>query len=182
VSFSNLSTACGARGAHRARSSCLAALFAVLLLDCASTPGETKSCTAIGCDDGFTVAFSPDSGWKPGAYRFIIDIDGQVTTCEGALPLQACSAGPSLTCTPASARISLGESGCALPPEQHGFSGLRVGGSPVQLVSVTIGQDARNLVQKTFTPTYETSQPNGEGCEPVCNSASDSLAIPGAAP
>lgn len=166
---------------HAARVACLTALLAVALVGCASNPGDQKGCTLLGCNDGFTVAFSPNSGWKPGTYRFVVDIDGQVTTCEGALPLPACAAGPSLKCTPAGGRISIGESGCALPAEQHGFSELRIGGAPVQRVSVTIGQDAQNLVQKTFTPAYATSQPNGEGCDPVCNSASDSLAIPGAA-
>jgi hypothetical protein len=161
---------------------CLAALLAVLPAACASSPGAGTpgGCTEIGCNDGFTVAFSPNSGWKPGTYRFIVDVDGQVTTCEGALPLRPCDAGPSLSCTPATDRISIGESGCALSPEQHGFSELRVGGPPAQRVSVTVGHDADNLVQKSFTPSYAISQPNGEGCDPGCNTASDSLAVPGA--
>ena len=159
----------------------LAALLASISGGCASSE-QPRVCTDIGCADGLQVAFSPNSGWQPGQYRFVIDVDGQVTTCEGSLPLRSCDAGPSLQCTPAGDRIGVGESGCALPPEQHGFSDLRVGGSPAQSVTVTVSRDGAELVKKTLAPEYKTSQPNGPGCEPVCHNASEALAIPGAAP
>jgi hypothetical protein len=150
---------------------------------CSGFPGAAGAgpaeCTDIACNDGFTVAFSPNSGWQAGSYRFTIDVDGAVTTCEGALPLRACNAGASLACSPASQRVGIGESGCALPVEQHAFSELAVTGQPAQRISVTIAKDGAPLVQKTFTPAYVTSQPNGEGCGPVCKSASDTLTVPG---
>jgi hypothetical protein len=86
-----------------------------------------------------------------------------------------------LQCTPAGERIGIGESGCALPAEQHGFSELRVGGAPATKVTITVSRDGNELVKKTLTPQYKTSQPNGPGCPPVCHNASDALTIPGAA-
>ena len=151
-------------------------------LGCASSSPPQTGCTEIGCNDGLTVTFAPNSGWAPGSYRFVIDIDGQVTTCEGSLPLKDCDAGPSLQCSPATERVRIGESGCALPPEQQGFSELQIGVPPAASVKITVSRDGAELVQKTLAPQYKTSRPNGPDCEPVCQSASESLMIPGATP
>lgn len=155
-----------------------ALLLAIVAPGCASPKPPPQACTEIGCSDGLTVALSPSSGWRAGMYRFEIDVDGQVTTCEGSLPLRACSAGPSLRCTPAGDRVSIGESGCALPPEQHGFSELRVGAPPARSVKVTVTRDGAKLVEQTLAPQYRTVQPNGPSCPPICRQASETLVIP----
>jgi hypothetical protein len=169
--------------ASSARSLALAGLFVSIPgLGCASSSPPQTGCTEIGCNDGLTVTFAPNSGWAPGSYRFVVDIDGQTTTCEGMLPLKDCDVGPSLQCSPASGRLGIGESGCALPPAQQGFSELHLGVPPAQSVTITVSRDGSELVQKTLTPQYKTSQPNGPNCEPVCQTASETLMIPGATP
>ena len=46
------------------------------------------------------------------------------------------------------------------------------------VVHVTIARDGTALTDRSFRPTYTTSQPNGPGCEPVCRQARDRLDVP----
>jgi hypothetical protein len=158
---------------------------AALLLFCACSKGQVdpaepggggKVCTEIGCIGGLRVELQPASGWAPGSYTFTFALDGAPVTCTGALPLQACDAGPSLTCD-VPGRVQIGESGCALPPEQHGFADIMVPGSPAKL-ELTITRDGQQLYAGGITPTYVESQPNGPGCEPICRGATAQIPLP----
>jgi hypothetical protein len=73
--------------------------------------------------------------------------------------------------------VQIGESGCALPPEQHGFSDITVRGEP-QAVKLKVLLDDKPLNAADVTPNYVTSQPNGPGCEPTCRNATSEIAIP----
>lgn len=133
-------------------------------------------CTEIGCQNGFQVELQPGSRWPAGRYRFDIEADGVAQQCEVTLPLQACDAGPSVRCSGA-ALASIGESGCALPPVEHGLSNLSFPSSPRQ-IRVRITRDGAALASGDFTPAYRRVQPNGPRCEPICDQASAALAIP----
>jgi hypothetical protein len=137
-------------------------------LGCASAP--PPSCTQIGCSDGLAVAFVPSSGWKPGHYKFEVNVDNELTLCEGNLPHASCDV-PSLTCSPTSGRVAIIESGCSLPPAQHGFSGMAVAGPPAKFVSIRATLDGAGLVDTQFVPAYQSVQPNGPSCPPVCMQA-----------
>lgn len=139
-------------------------------------PAGGKVCTQIGCIDGYRVELKKATPWTPGVYTFTADLDGKVIECKGSLPLQACEAGPSLSCTE-DGKLQIGESGCALPPAQQGFSDIMISGAP-QRVKLTIAQDDKPLYSGDLTPNYITSKPNGEGCEPTCNSAAGEVAVP----
>lgn len=139
-------------------------------------PGVQKVCTQIGCLDGYRLELKKATAWTPGAYTFTVELDGKAVECKGALPLQSCDAGPSLSCTE-DGKVQIGESGCALPPDQQGFSDIMIPGKP-QRVKLTIVQDDKPLHSADLTPNYVTSQPNGEGCEPTCNSAAGEIAVP----
>jgi hypothetical protein len=139
-------------------------------------PGGEKVCTMIGCIDGLRAELKKATPWQPGSYTFNFELDGESVECKGALPLKACEAGPSLSCS-ADAGVQIGESGCALPAAQHGFSDIQFSGSPKQ-VRLTISQDDKPLHSADLTPEYITSKPNGEGCEPTCRSARAEIAIP----
>lgn len=141
----------------------------------AGDPGG-KACTQIGCENGVRLTINKPTPWVAGAYAFNFELDGKAVECKGALPLQACEAGPSLSCT-ADAKVRIGESGCALPVAQHGFSDITIEGAP-QRVKVTVSRDGQEIGAADLTPNYMTSQPNGEGCEPICNNASGEVAIP----
>jgi len=169
------------------RSTLALAPFFVLVAACASPsteapppgnpePPSDRACTEIGCMNGFSVDLQSAGGWKPGRYRFEFDLDGTVTTCEATLPLRACDAGPSVTCSPNGA-VTIGESGCALPPEQHGFTVFTMLGMP-RSVKVRIARDGQTLAEQTSTPSYRKVQPNGEGCPPICEQGNEVLRVP----
>ena len=131
--------------------------------------------TALGCAEGLTVDFQATT-WAPGHYRFTVYLDGDTTVCEGDLPLGACDAGPSLRCSP-SATFQLGESGCALPPAQQGFSGLTVSRGPRRL-EVAVEGNGHVLAEQRFEPAYRTVHPNGEGYPPSCTQAHEAMKLP----
>lgn len=141
-----------------------------------SAGGGERACTKIGCENGVRMTLTKATPWVPGTYAFAFELDGEPVECKGALPLQACDAGPSLSCTP-DAVVQVGESGCALPPEQHGFSDITVRGEPKQ-VTLKILHDDKPLASADITPNFLTSQPNGPGCEPICKTASSEVAVP----
>lgn len=158
--------------------------LALLLLACSKgqvepptdAPDGPKVCTEIGCLDGLQIALKKETPWPAGAYTFDFTVDGAPVRCSGALPLGPCDAGPSLTCDVAE-RVVIGESGCALPAAEQGFSDVRVPGAPAE-VAVTITHEGAPLHQSTLKPTYVESRPNGPGCDPVCRSATAELALP----
>jgi hypothetical protein len=150
-------------------------LFAVasLPLAAAGCSDSPQACTEIGCTDGLTISFEKTSAtWEPGMYSVDIDADGKKITCTTQIPLVGSS--PS-SCNDAS--VLLGVSGSALPEAQHALSDLIFKNTPAK-VTVTMSRDGAMVITKDFAPTYKKSQPNGPGCEPICNNASDSLQVP----
>jgi hypothetical protein len=135
-----------------------------------SSGGE---CTAIGCVDGLSIALVAPGGWTPGSYVFTIVADGATQTCKGALPLPSCNT-PGLRCDNTLATI--GESGCALPSAEHSFADLRFASGPAK-VKVHIERDGSTLADDALEPTYQTSQPNGPNCGPICRQASASISL-----
>jgi hypothetical protein len=133
-----------------------------------------RACTTIGCANGLTLALEPNAGWPSGRYEFELVLDGRSATCTGALPLPTCDLGPALSCVGAAVRI--GESGCAMPPNTHGFSDVTLSDRPAR-VSIVIRHEGRELVRELLSPVYRRSQPNGPGCPPSCDSAHASLRV-----
>lgn len=158
------------------------ALVLVLTTACASKTdgggnGDSTSpgpvgCTEIGCQDGLLVQVTPSSGWPAGQYTYAIELDDQTITCTGTLPLPACGS-PGMTCDAEGVQIT--ESGCALPPEEQAFGDVNVPTQPTA-VSITIQHDGTEVASGSWTPEYETLQPNGPECEPTCSFASVELA------
>jgi hypothetical protein len=137
-----------------------------------STP-TGGGCTQIGCEDGLTIRVTPTDAWPHGAYRFVVEHDGATTTCEGVLPLPPCEQ-RAISCDAAEPTIV--ESGCALEPSAHAFGDIVFGTSPPS-VAVQVLLDDRSVGSGTWTPTYQTVQPNGPGCEPICTNAAVDLAL-----
>jgi hypothetical protein len=150
-----------------------ALLFCVAAQDCASAD-EPRACTALGCMNGFDLRFSPNAAWPAGAYRFELEADGVKQSCTGNVPFPACGS-RALTCTGGQI-AQIGESGCALPASDHGFSGLTFSGTPAR-IRVIVQREGRTLLDREFTPAYTTSRPNGPSCEPVCTNALDTAAV-----
>lgn len=133
-------------------------------------------CTEIGCVSGYNINVSPSSGWAMGAYTFELTIDGRKVTCQGAIPLKTCGE-QSFSCDADGVR--LGESGCALPPDQQGIATIAFEGFPLAL-SVRVLKNGTELTSSALEPKYAAGQPNGPGCDPICCSAAAELEILGA--
>jgi hypothetical protein len=156
------------------------ALLAALPACAAPSPGPQdpggKVCTQMGCIDGAHLNLAKVTPWTAGNYSFAVELDGTLVTCTGALPLPACEQGAALRCD-VEGKVQIGESGCALPPEQHGFSDIQISGDPAK-IKLTILREDQPLYSGELTPTYVTSRPNGPDCEPVCRGAQAEVALP----
>lgn len=136
---------------------------------------SAKACSEMGCDDGLAIELVRPSPWPAGAYRFTLSIDGKAVRCEGALPLPPCDSGPSFHCDDAS--LTIAESGCALPPGEHAITGLHSTLTEGSEASLLIEHEGSIQATAKLTPSFQTLQPNGPGCEPVCQSASLKLTL-----
>jgi hypothetical protein len=91
------------------------------------------------------------------------------------LPLPPCEKGAATVCK-GDVAVLVGERGCALDPAAHGFGPLTFKGAPAR-VRVAVRKGSAELGAATFTPTYRKVQPNGEGCGPVCQHATERLEL-----
>ncbi|MEJ7734183.1 MAG: hypothetical protein WKG00_33935 [Polyangiaceae bacterium] len=138
-------------------------------------PPAGGACTEMGCSGGFAVSLEPSSRWPAGDYRFEIEADGAAQVCEVTLPLRGCAAGPSVKCTGASLG-TIGESGCALDPKEHGLSSIQFRGNPLKM-KIGISRSGKALVAQELAPAYRWVQPNGAGCAPQCLQASSTIRV-----
>ncbi len=150
-------------------------VFALLAITCGGSGFGGQSCTEIGCSDGLTVVVPSDAEWPAGDYRFVVDVEGTTTTCSGSLPLPPCET-RAITCDREGV-VQITESGCALSAEQHAFGELHFLQGTPSSVRVEIYHQDRAVAQQSFTPTYQTVQPNGPGCGPICEQASVELPL-----
>lgn len=154
----------------------VASLALALALASISCSSEPRACTAIGCESGLRVQLEPTGGWPEGRYRFEIDADGAHATCTGSIPLPAC--GTSALACDRTDGFQIIESGCALAPSGQSFPVIRFD-AKLRPKTVTIGvlRNDASVGRMQFAPRFETVQPNGEGCEPVCEQASATLQL-----
>jgi hypothetical protein len=166
------------------RASLLAALVSALLVGLACSTQNpfdaSPTCTLIGCEDGYRVDLKPDSGWPAGEYRFLIDSDDAHVECRASVPLPACGVA-AVSCEPRGV-VTIAESGCALPANAQGFPRISFerGRRPrrVRLSIVrSVGGTERVIASTELLPRFETVQPNGPKCPPVCTQARDSLTV-----
>lgn len=149
----------------------LAGLF-TLLLAFSSPSYAQRACTEIGCNDGIDFTADPSFDWDNGQYEVHVAIDYKTVSCFGQLPLNACESGPTFKCD--DPEVTIMESGCALPRDQHGIAGIHVAAEPRKII-VRIARNYKTIVTRTIIPQYQTSRPNGRGCGPICRSASYDL-------
>lgn len=135
----------------------------------ANTARAEKACTQMWCQEGLTVNLKADT-WPAGSYEFVVRADDRTVTCKSSLPFKGCEG--NTVCD--GKGVMIGESGCALPPEAHGFYAIILPSIPDD-IKLTVTHESG----KTFS--YQTPVdkkcffPNGEGCDPkpCCSAASD---------
>lgn len=145
-------------------------IAATLLGACEEGTESEKACTTMGCSSGFTVALHAQE-WREGEYQVMITADDRTILCTAKLPLPKTF--PQSTCN--AADVMLGTSGSELPFTEQSLYEVRFSNTYPSKVTILVSRDSTKLAEKTFTPEYATSQPNGPGCEPTCTYASASL-------
>ncbi|PZQ47713.1 MAG: hypothetical protein DI551_02825 [Micavibrio aeruginosavorus] len=133
---------------------------------------QTRACTEMGCENGISFTVDPAQEWKNGQYEISLALDYKKVICRGELPLNACEDGPTFYCDDKD--VTIIESGCALPKDQHAIGGIKINEEPNKVI-VRVARNYRTMVTRTIVPQYQTLIPNGAGCGPVCRSASYDL-------
>ena len=141
----------------------------------ASIANVGRVCTQMGCLDGLHVELATTAGLGPGTYAIELEADAAKGSCEVTLPLPPCDKGSATVCK-GDVAVLVGERGCALDPAAHGFGPLTFKGAPAR-VRVVVRKGTAELGASTFTPTYRKVRPNGEGCGPVCQHATERLEL-----
>ncbi len=150
-----------------------AVALAVALL-CPAVPAAAEdaladriACPAIACVDGLTLDVPPERAWPAGDYVFKLSLDGKAMTCRGSLPFKVCDE-PGLVCDGEGAMIT--QSGCAMPPETHGFGSISIPSGPAQ-VAVNITHNGSVMLEKNYTPAYREASFGPAACNIRCRQA-----------
>mgnify|MGYP007090804393 CR=1 FL=1 len=133
---------------------------------------QERMCTQIGCMNGVNFTVDPNRDWKNGQYEVHVALDLKTVVCRGELPLHPCDQGPTFRCDDPD--VTVMESGCALPDNNHGIGGIMINDDPQKII-VRLTRNYRTILTRTIVPQYQTSMPNGPGCGPVCRGASFDL-------
>jgi hypothetical protein len=139
-------------------------LLLLLPLSCNGSP--SRVCTDIGCTDGFSLMLN--HAWTEGSYSFEVALDSDVVRCTANIPLDR-SGG----CD--DERVQLVLSGSELPVAEQSIPAINVLAADLTTITVAILRGDEVLTESSFTPTWETSQPNGPDCEPTCRTAEAAL-------
>jgi hypothetical protein len=136
-----------------------------------SPPDGATACTLIGCVDQFTATVTVDATTVPaGKHTLTVTIDGAVSSCSFNLPELA-----SPVNDPCSVGFSLNVPG--QPTDGKFTETIGVLGTPSS-IEVHQTLDGTVVLDQTISPTYQTNQPNGPGCGPICRQATAAWTIP----
>lgn len=141
-----------------------------------------RACTEMTCSDAAVITASLSSaGASLGSHTFTLEIDGRAERCSVEFTSDTQTAWG--TCS-GSATVSLGPAMQGKETSMDGVVGyteepipgqfqwqLTVQGTPSK-VGVVHTSGGQTILEQTATLTYVDHHPNGEGCEPVCKSAS----------
>jgi hypothetical protein len=128
-------------------------------------------CTLIGCDSGVSVKMIPPaSGFVDGAYTFSWDSDDEQGGCEFVLASgEACSEFEPQPC--------IVESDCETEFMRTADRIIVDIAQTPESLHITVELGDRVLIEAEVDPDYATSQPNGDGCDPVCRQATVELPL-----
>jgi hypothetical protein len=174
----------------------VAALAGLALASCSASPFSSGACTEIGCIDQFHATVTSASGAVPnGTHVLTVTADGATASCTFSVPGQTSAGGGTFQpqCPPpilaaitraqscTTTQTSTTSSVQCTPIPDHFAEEISISGAPVTLhVSLTV--NGAVVLDRTTTPSYVATRPNGPGCEPLCHQASASWTFTSTAP
>jgi hypothetical protein len=144
---------------------------AIVMSGCSSA---TRTCTLIGCQDGFSASVrSADGSFPSGMHRIEIMTTGVVIACAFTFPLEVLPTGGLVqpTC-PAGVNVNI----LSVAGPDQVVESIVLPGTPPQ-VHVWQYVDDVTILDAAAAPSYHTVQPNGPECGPVCRQASASWTL-----
>lgn len=154
-------------------------LLILLLVGCDET--GPRACTEIGCFSGYALEFNADDSLSIGDYVITLGrVDQEDVTCSFTLAQvrEACTSMDCIenrSCGPFQfdGQPYAGSIFYALPDEE-----VHLLFPPYQEeLTITINQDGETIANRIIEPRYETTQPNGPGCDPICMNAGDEITV-----
>jgi hypothetical protein len=145
----------------------------------------SKACTLRGCQDQFHATVAGADGSIPsGTHVLDVTADGITVSCTFQVPLAQQPGGGDVapqcpqglgvfigqasTCTETDTASS--KSLTCVPIAGRFFEDITVTGKPAQLhVRLTVNGAA--VLDQSEAPRYTSNQPNGPGCDPICQQA-----------
>ena len=149
--------------------------------------GGEMACTDIGCSDQFSASVTIDATLVPaGTHTVDVVADGAAMSCTFSFPpadssSAQCSGGLTLFVQPATVctttQTPTYSSQQCQPIDGKFTESIWVSGTPGvvqvrQLVGGTV------VLDQTVSPAYQTNQPNGPGCAPICHQGGAEWTIP----
>jgi hypothetical protein len=138
-----------------------------------------KACTKIGCMSTLDVAVEDKPGQR-GAYVIEVEAGGEKALCEMKMPAPKCGE-PWTRCEGTLPLMAKEGEICEQAAKDQTLAPLTIGAAP-EKITVRVLRDKKKVHEETVTPPYETLQPNGNGCEPICKHAEVNVTVGGAAP
>jgi hypothetical protein len=147
---------------------------------------RSKMCTEIGCQSQVHVTVTSADGSIPaGSHVLDATVDGVTLSCAFQVPLVVLPGGGTVgpEC-PVGLRVSIGQArtctetvtgtarslSCVPIPGQF-LEDITIVGNPTQ-ISIRLSVDGAVVLDRTETPSYQSTEPNGPGCDPACQQAS----------
>ncbi|WP_437291324.1 hypothetical protein [Sorangium sp. So ce406] len=168
------------------------ALVAVLATSAAAYGCVTLGCSEADCNDNFSIiTTTADRTWAAGEYALEISVDGDEVSCSYTWtnPPEPGGSGVFVQCSEAVAvsvnaamRCTVTTNGGAIsqsctPSPGHSVQGITVRGTPAR-VDVVVRRDGDVIGERSFTPRYQVSYPNGEACGPECRGDAQEWELP----
>lgn len=139
-------------------------LFLLFAIPASLLAAPPKACTQMACLEGFNIDFERPLQ-ASGNYVFNIEADGKQIICSGHLPFDDCGGEkPNFSCN--AEGVFIGESGCALPKEEHALIGLSMQRIPEHItLAVSHAESGKRFTHDQYVKK-NCFFPNGEGCDP----------------
>jgi hypothetical protein len=147
-------------------------------------------CSDVGCEDQFSASVTMDATQIPaGTHTIDVMADGAAMSCTFSFPPDPSTGGiaaqcpsgltvlvqPATVCTTTQSRTAASQQ--CQPIDGKFTESIWVSGTPKMVqVQQLVGGTA--ILDQTVSPTYQTNEPNGPGCGPICQQASAAWTIP----
>ncbi len=135
-----------------------------------SGSGGGRACTEIGCVDAFTLTLRTSDGSAPvGDHTIDLQVDKLSLLCT--FSILGIPSDTTVRCSPR-VTVHLSSTIAGRFVEQ-----VSVMGSPAAVRIIQRLGDVV-LLDRSFSPAYRKTQPNGPGCDPICNQTQQEIELP----